>query len=143
MQKIENTLKSKKHELEKVEQKNSAEEKELIGKKNTESQLLINIIQEYDSDQQEKNKEFMKLKKESELIKNKFRILDDKMRSLRMEKECKMTLDIEWKRKKTIMRLETEEQVSAIQFLVNFWKIQNMKKRKKKKRRKRKKKNNN
>lgn len=140
MQKIEGALKARHNELKQVEYRNGHEERELIAKKKQEAQLLASILQQYDAGQRQKQHTLAGLRREADLIRRKSALLAERMRRLRMEKECKMTLDIEWNRKKSIMRLETEEQVSALRFVVNFWKIQNMKRRRKKKRRRRKKK---
>lgn len=140
MIRIQNTVKSIKGELKQLETRNSNDEKKLIQKKNLEAKLLEDILNEYDATQEVKAEEHAKLKKERELIREKIKLLEDNFRELRLEKECFLQEDIEWKRKTKIMKLETEEQVHAVGFLVNFWRIQNMKKRRKKKRRRRKKK---
>jgi hypothetical protein len=141
MMSIQGVLKGLKTELQSIQHKNSFEENKLTQKKKFQAKILRDILQEYDTTQLEKEVEYKQLDKESKSIAEKLKLMENKIKELKLEKECVLKEKIEWKRKTKIMRLETEEQIHAVEFLVRFWKIQNMKKRRlKKKRRRRKKK---
>lgn len=137
MQRIEFSLKQKRQELDAVNSQNEREERELLVRRNLESKLLGDIVEEYDSSQEVKQRELEALKREKAQMKEKVEKLEKKMQSLTFKKKCKLEVDIEWERKRNIMKLETEEQVSAVQFLVSFWKIQHLRKKRLRRRRRR------